>query len=294
MTALTLDHLVITVHNLDIASVSYRRLFGRTPSWRGAHPTYGTSNALFRLDGCYVELLAPDPTTEGDSPWLRALRDQLDTAGEGLYALALGTDDIDSAVAEARDRGLDVLDPASGDGVDRESGLRREWRNARIELPSTRGLRLFFIQHGSPAGALPVSQPETDDGGFVSGVDHIVVASSHLADSLRLWHEKLGLDVRLTLERPNGRRLCFLRLGDSLLELAGEAEPERPGDRDLFWGVAYRVPDVEQTVARLRAAGVEVSDARHGNAEHTMVADLKPGFSHDVRTLLIQTIADER
>ena len=286
MTPLTLDHLVIAVRALDLATTNYRRLLGLAPSWRGCHPTYGTANVLFRLDNCYVELLTPAAGAD-DSPWRRALQDHLDTAGEGLYAIALGTEDIDATVAAARARGLAVLDPADGDGVDSASGARRRWRNARIELEVTRGVRAFFIEHLSPPDALPVAEPDAD-GAFVTGVDHTVVASSDLPASHRLWRDALSLELRLTLERPGGRVLHFLRLGDSILELAGEAAAPSGGDRDRLWGVAYRVVDVERTVARLRAEGVEVSDPREGNAPNTVVADLKRGFSHDVRTLLIQ------
>lgn len=296
MTALTLDHLVVAVRDLGLAAENYQRLLGRAPSWRGRHPSYGTANVLFRLDNTYLELLAPAGSGADGSPWLRALRAQLDAAGEGLYAIALGAENVDAAVSSARSRGLEVLDPADGDGVDIESGARREWRNARIPPGATRNVRTFLIQHRSSADALPVAQPVAGDGAAVAAVDHTVVASSHLAATLRLWHETLGLDLRLTLDRPPARRLHFLRLGDSILELAGEApalsevegEPERPGERDLLWGVAYRVDDLARTVARLRAGGVEVSDAREGNAPSTAVADLKPGFSHGVRTLFIQ------
>jgi Glyoxalase/Bleomycin resistance protein/Dioxygenase superfamily len=109
-----------------------------------------------------------------------------------------------------------------------------------------------------------------------------------MAACLSLWQGKLGLDLRLTLGRDGGRQLQFLRMGDSILELAGESDPEHPGERDVIWGVAYRVGDIATAVDRLRAEGVTVSDPRPGNAPDTTVADLKPGFSHDVRTLLIQ------
>ena len=295
MTALTLDHLVVAVRDLEAAAESYVRLLGRAPSWRGRHPQYGTANVLFRLDNGYLELLAPTDDGADGSPWLRALRDQLDTAGEGLYAIALGTEEIDSAVACARERGLEVLDPADGDGVDLDSGARREWRNARISPATTRGVGAFLIEHRSPADALPVARPSAENG-IVLGFDHIVIASSDLAACLAVWQKALGLDRRLTVDGPNGRQLHFLRLGESILELAGEGEPERPGpdgppsggDRDLLWGVAYRVDSVAQTVARLRADGIGVSDRRPGNAPGTVVADLKPGFSHDVQTLFIE------
>ncbi len=287
MTALTLDHIVFAVRDLAQATESYRRLLGREPSWRGSHPSYGTANALFRLDNSYLELLAPAGEAGSDSPWLRALRERLDGAGEGPYALALGTEHIDASVAAARARGLDVLDPADGDGVDVESGARRAWRNARI-AGAIRGVGAFFIQHSSPADALPVAKPTAGGGAFVTAVDHTVIASSHLDECLRFWQEALGLELRLSLDRPGGRRLHFLRLGDSILELAGESEPATPGERDLLWGVAYRVGDVALTVERLRADDIDVSDPRDGHAPGTMVADLKRGFSHEVRTIFIQ------
>jgi len=285
--ALTLDHLVIAVRDLDRATASYSKLLGLAPSWRGDHPTYGTANVLFRLPETYIELLAPVEESTIATPWLQALRQQLDTAGEGLYAVALGTSDIDAAVEHARGAGLHVADAAPGDGVDLQTGAQRRWRNARIAPESTRQILAFFIQHDSPPDALPLARSLNGQAPVV-GIDHLVVASSDLADCARVWHEALGLDLRLTIDRPEGRRLQFLRLGTSILELAGETTPSRPGPRDLLWGVAYCVDDIARTVDRLRAQQINVSDARAGNAPGTLVADLKPGFSHDVRTLFIQ------
>jgi len=295
MTLLTLDHLLIAVRDLDAGAADYDRLLGRAPSWRGRHPQYGTANVLYRLGNGYLELLVPDPDGE-HSPWRDALEGALDRTGEGIYAIALGTDDIDATVACARERDLTVANPAPGDGVDLITGAARRWRNARIDPAGTRGINAFFIQHDSPPGSLPPARSTAGGGGHATAFDHIVVASSGLAATLRLWQETFGLDHRLALDTPNGRRLHFLRMGTAtpqdgegaILELAGEAEPERPGDRDVLWGVAYRVDSVARAVERLRRAGVEVSDARPGNAPGTVVADIKPGFSRDVRTLLIE------
>ena len=286
MLPLSLDHLVIAVRDLDLASQNYQRLLGRKPSWTGRHPTYGTANVLFRIDNCYIELLAPAEQSQ-DSAWNRELHGRLETAGEGLYAIALGTDDIKTSVEEIRQGGIHIDDAAASDGVDEQTGARREWANARMPVKETRGVPAFVIEHRSPADALPVAPSTSPAGTAVHAVDHVVVASSHMAACLRLWHETLGLDLRLTLDR-NGRSLHFLLMGQAILELVGETEPARPGKRDTLGGIAYRVKDVPATVERLRAAGVEISDPRDGNAPDTVVADLKPGFSHDVRTLLIQ------
>jgi catechol 2,3-dioxygenase-like lactoylglutathione lyase family enzyme len=292
MRALTLDHLVVAVRDLTAASASYQRLLGRGPSWRGSHPSYGTANVLYRLNNCYIELLAP--AAEGDSLWRQALQGQLEREGEGLYALALGTDDIDATVTAARERGLDVDDPASGEGVDEQTGARREWRNARIAPAATRSIRAFFIQHVSPPDALRIAAPVDEDGAFAEGVDHTVIASPDLPAALTLWHETLGIELRLSVDRPGGRMLHFLRFAEgvdgygSILELAGDATTSHGGARDLLYGVSYRVGNVDRAVARLREESITVSDTRPGNAPGTRVADLKPGFSHDVRTLLIE------
>ena len=297
MTPLVLDHLVIAVRDLDLATRNYRALFGLAPSWRGRHLAYGTANVLFRLDDTYIELLAPDAkrSAAGDPPpWLRALRDHLDRHGEGLYAIALGTDDIDGTAAAARACGLNVEHPLDGDGVDLDTGARRAWTNARIDPKTTRGVRAFFIQHRSPPGALPLARPEADRAACVRGVDHIVVASSDLDATLQLWRGGFGLDLRRTIAWSPERTLHFLRLGGTIVELAGAPKEEnrtsdqRPPTRDSLWGVSYRVDDVARTVERLRAGGIDVSDSRTGRADGTAVADLKPGFSHDVRTLFIQ------
>jgi catechol 2,3-dioxygenase-like lactoylglutathione lyase family enzyme len=282
---LTLDHLVIAVRDLEQATEAYAKLLGLQPSWHGRYPTYGTANVLFRVPDTYFELLAPAAAGEA-SPWQQALVHHMDTAGEGLYAIALGTSDIDATVAAARAAGLSVADPAPGDGVDARSGACRRWRNARIAPESTRQVNAFFIQHDSPPEALPLAEATGD--APATGIDHLVIASSDLPATCRLWHEALGMDLRLTIDRPEGRRLQFLRAGTSILELAGETAPARPGMRDLLWGVAYRVDDVYRAVERLRGQAIEVSDARPGNAPGTIVADLKRGYSHDVRTLFIQ------
>ncbi len=212
MNPLTLDHLAIAVRELDRATASYNKLLGLAPSWHGDHPTYGTANVLFRLPETYIELLAPASERTGaglqpavKSPWLQALRQRLDTTGEGLYAIALGTGNIEGAVASAREHGLSVSDPAHGDGVDQETGARREWRNARIAPESTRQVLAFFIQHDSPPDALPRAQA-VDAHACVTSIDHVVLASSDLTDCAQLWHETLGLDLRATVDRPEGRR----------------------------------------------------------------------------------------
>lgn len=292
-----LDHVVVAVRDLEAATARYRAILGLRPSWRGVHPTYGTENVLFRLSNTYLELLAPAAQAEDVPGWSRELRARLEGEGEGLHALALGVRNVDVAVAQARHLGLAVSDPADGEGTDVESGARREWRNALIDPASTRGVRAFFIQHRSPPDALPLAQPEGDGASSARRVDHVVIACPDLEASLALWTESLSLQLAASRDLPErGTRLHFLRLGDTILELAGrlgeqaEVEEQAPGASDTLWGVALEVDDLA-AAQRLRAAGVGARGPRPGRAPGTIVADLDPQQAHGVRLLFIQKSA---
>ena len=60
--ATTIDHIIISVRDLPTATEEYSRLLGRSPSWQGSHPDYGTANTLFQLDNVYICLLYTSPS----------------------------------------------------------------------------------------------------------------------------------------------------------------------------------------------------------------------------------------
>ncbi|HZP58077.1 MAG TPA: VOC family protein [Dehalococcoidia bacterium] len=289
---LRLDHVVIAVRDLDTATADYSLLLGRTPSWRGEHPQYGTRNTLFRLENTYVELLALGGSGKRDARWAGELERFLGEHGEGVYALAIGVDEVDRYARDARKRGLQVLDPADGSGVDEITGGRRAWRNAQVPLKSTRGARLFFIQHHSPPEALPMASLASSNAeAGVERLDHVVVLSADLEASRQLWQE--AVEARLALDRTfpdRNARILFFRLGDITIEISGGAVQAREGigKPDRLWGLAWRVPSVEEACTRLRAAGIDVSGPRPGIKPGTRVATVKGEHAHGVATLLIE------
>src|SRR5690349_20196992 len=100
------DHLVIAVRDLDAAAAAYATVLGRSPSWRGTHPTYGTANVLFGLANCYVELLAPAGAPAVAHPLAQTLAAALERQPESLFALALGSTDLVASVAGLRAAGV--------------------------------------------------------------------------------------------------------------------------------------------------------------------------------------------
>jgi catechol 2,3-dioxygenase-like lactoylglutathione lyase family enzyme len=283
----SLDHAVIAVRDLAAAAEGYAALLGQPPSWRGVHPGAGTANALFRLENTYLELLAP----EGEGALGRRIANVLAERGEGLVALAFGTDDAEACAQRLRAAGLALGDPSEGEGREIESGARRRWRTVWLAPDATRGLWLFAIEHLEASDALAPRGPATAPAA-VSALDHVVVASADLEASRSLYGAGLGL--RLALDRSfEARRLriLFFRVGGVTVEVVGRlgAAPE-PATRDRFGGLAWRVPDAEAARARLAAAGFDVSEVRPGAKPGTRVCTVRRE-TWGVPTLLISSAA---
>ena len=133
-----LDHFVVAVRDLTLATRTYSRLLGRAATWRGEHPVLGTENTLFRLANTYLELLAPAP---GAGRWLS---EQLEANGEGPFALAFAADDAEAFRAHAEARGLHPSAVQPGLGRDSDSGAFRKWRNVLLDRAATHGTQLLL------------------------------------------------------------------------------------------------------------------------------------------------------
>jgi len=280
----SLDHVVVAVSDLGLATETYRRLLGRTPSWQGTHPILGTANSLFRLSNTYLELLAPG----GSGALADALRTRLALEGEGILGLAFGTPDAAACAAEFRASGLPAAEPAQGMGRDSSTGAVRTWQSVVLPTSATRGIVIFAIQHRSPPEALPVAAPDGPEEEIVSGLDHVVVACPDLDAAAALYRDRLRL--RLALDRrfeQRGLRLVFFRIGGVTVELAGQlaGAPDRAAP-DRASGLAWRTEDVAAARARLAAAGFEVTEVRRGQKRGTRVCTVRRE-THGVGTLVI-------
>ena len=56
----SVDHVIISVEDLDEASKNYEMILGNPPVWKGEHKEFGTKNTLFNFQNTYLELLAAD------------------------------------------------------------------------------------------------------------------------------------------------------------------------------------------------------------------------------------------
>lgn len=286
------DHAVIAVRDLAAATERAAALFGRPPSWRGAHPGAGIAKALFRLENCYLELLA----REGEGPLGQLVAAAVEERGDGLLALAFGSDDVAAFAERLRRRGIAVDEPREGEGRradappgGSEAALVRRWSSFLLPVSATRELPLLVIQHRSPASALPLRRPEGSADAAICALDHVVVMSGDLAASRAVYGD--ALELRLALDRgfeERGLRILFFRVGGVTVEVVGplEAAATAPS-ADRFGGLAYRVAAVDAARARLVAAGFDVSPTRRGQKPGTRVCTVRSGTC-GVPTLLLE------
>ena len=120
-----IDHLIIAVPELVVATAEYSKLLGRAPSWRGAHPDYGTANTLFKLDNTYIELIAP----QGEGMAADIVNGILNARGPCLGGLVFGAESADDFISHARSAGLEASDPVPGHGVVTQWGFSARWLN---------------------------------------------------------------------------------------------------------------------------------------------------------------------
>jgi catechol 2,3-dioxygenase-like lactoylglutathione lyase family enzyme len=255
------DHIVIAVQDIGASARAYETLLGRTIS--RTEPRDGMEAALIDVGNISVELLAP----RGDGDMVTRLRTAL-ADGEGLKSIAFASDDIERAHRRAERVGL----APESIRVARDGG-----RVFRLDGARARGLRVFVTEQQREA-------PSQSPSATVLGVDHIVVRSGDGEAALALFGARLGLSLRLETHVA-GRRLMMLRCGDAIVEIAEDRSIERDG----LWGVSWRVANADAEHARLRAAGLNVSEVRAGVKPNTRVFTVRDGTC-GVPTLMIEHI----
>ncbi len=218
----------------------YRILLGRAPdAVRGPSTTTSTVSARWELANAAVEVVA------AESPGVAGLV----FAGDAVARSGIAASSSDSGCRTG---------PSDG----------RDARLRRIDPAASRGIPIWTIpEPGEPpaSGSAPSDAPDA--------IDHVVVQTDDPEAALRFYGHVLGL--RLALDRrfeQRGLRILFFRVGGVTVEVVSALDAEPTAGPDRFFGVAYRVADLDATVRRLTRAGVAVSSVRDGHKPGTRVA----------------------
>ena len=126
-------------------------------------------------------------------------------------------------------------------------------------------------------------------------IDHLGIAVSSLEEALAFYEEQLGLSVSLrgTVEQEKVK-VAMLPVGDSRIELLEATGPdsviakfiEKRGEG--LHHVAVRVPNLDATVARLKANGARLLNGPRPGAGGHLYVFVHPSSTGGVLLELIQ------
>jgi hypothetical protein len=230
-----LDHLVILVRDLELASADYESLgFAVTPG--GEHADGLTRNALVPFpDGTYLELVSfLDPEDPTDNVWgWRGFYPR-----EGLIDYCVASDDLDAEAERLTALGFEVEGPDDG-GRRLPDGTNIRWRSARIRQKGR--VLPFLIEDLTPRELRVPAGPETRHPNGAVGVSRLEISApdeESAANSLAALADTAP-PVRLgscTLWPVEARDKSGQGPGPSALELAVE---DAGGLRELDPAVSH-------------------------------------------------------
>ena len=158
---------------------------------------------------------------------------------------------------------------------------KRKWKNLFLPPELTRGIFAFLIEHTEGSLDLPSFQKDT-----IHKLDHLVINTNDADGFIKIYQETYG--IRLALDKVIdawNKRMLFFRLNKTTIEVVEDKNTSESADK--LWGLAWSVKNLNETCARLKKSGVEISEIKPGIKENTKVATVK-SHTHNVPTLLIE------
>jgi len=190
--------------------------------------------------------------------------------GDALSSMVFATSDLDKAARLLERRA--APSERAGD---------------RLVLPreATHGVPIELRERQEHAAPSPLAG--SDEAASISALDHVVVRTPNPERAIAFYAGRLGLDLRLDRSNPDwGTRLLFFRCGDLVVEIAHDLNKGVSDEPDQLWGLSWRTPDIAKANARLKAAGIDVSEPRDGRRPGSQVFTVKSG-TEGVPTIVI-------
>lgn len=190
---------------------------------------------------------------------------RFEKGASGLHAMAFATADLDKA----------------GTLLERRA-VKTERTSDGLALNGN-GVAILLCPKAEEASS-PLA---ADEAAAVAHLDHVVVRTPNPERAVAFYGGRLGLDLRLDRSNPQwGARLLFFRCGDLVVEIAHDLRKGVSDEPDHLWGLSWRVPDIAAAQARLKQAGLDVSEPRDGRRPGSQVCTVKNG-TEGVPTILI-------
>jgi catechol 2,3-dioxygenase-like lactoylglutathione lyase family enzyme len=204
----------------------------------------------------------------------------------GLSGLGFEAADMDATTHKLSRRGLTLSETIDETWVAKAGGQGITRRSATIATASGNGVPLRIVETATPDTPPAIDATSSD----VISLDHVVIRSPNPERAIALYGARLGLDFALDRSNPDwGSRLMFFRTGGTTVEIGHSLAKGISDQPDSLWGVAWRVHDAAITGERLKAAGLNTSDASKGRRPGSKVLTVR-SETGDVPTILLSAI----
>jgi methylmalonyl-CoA/ethylmalonyl-CoA epimerase len=272
----TIHHVGVAVHSADAALAFYRDVCGLRVTKDATLPEQGVRGILLAAGGTEIELLEPLDT---DSPVGRFLARR----GEGLHHLCFATDDVETELLQARQRGLRLIDEHPRPGL---AGMI-----AFIHPQSVQGILVEYAQPPAPAHAAAAARPPMD--AAAPAFDHLAIAvadpdaaANGFIDAFRLVegekreYPSLGIYAARIEAGPTWIGFVGpLSRGSAVAKYLSERGPG-------LYAISLSVSRLDSFIEALRAQGVRCADvAAIENGDR--VTFVSPRSAHGVLIQLV-------
>lgn len=204
---------------------------------------------------------------------------------EGLSGLTFVIADANEAFRTCQRRALGPAEPVAF--AEAHGDTLREGHRIELDTAATFGVPISLVAYATP----PPPAIQHADEAAVTGLDHVVIRTTHPNRAAALYGARLGLDLRLDRTEPKwGSRLIFFRCGDLIVEVVHNLADEPSSAPDKLWGLSWRVKNADAAQARLKSDGFDVSDVRTGRKPGTRVFTVRNN-TLGIPTLMVEPAA---
>ena len=271
-----IHHVGIVVRNLEDAYAFYRNTLGLPLGKMATVEDQGVKAALLPVGESEIELLEPISPDSGVARFL-------DNKGGGLHHLCFETDNIDTELQDAKDKGLRLIDHQPRNGL---AGI--------IAFLHPQACCSVLVEYAQPGGrsehASLLSQGR--DRRFTARrLDHVVIAVKDLEGAVATYQRNFGLEREAARDVPAlGLRNTFLPIGDAKIEIVtplGDASPisqfiDKKGEG--MYLVSLDVDHLDGAVQALADAGIKANVIRGTVGDIAMIS---PRHTHGVLLQLV-------
>jgi methylmalonyl-CoA/ethylmalonyl-CoA epimerase len=281
-----IHHIGIVVRSLEEAFGFYRDTLGLPLHKTATVQDQGVKAALLLVGGSEVELLEPINPDSGVAKFLQK-------KGEGLHHLCFQTDNIETELQGARDKGLRLIDPKPRPGL---AGII-----AFLHPQACCSVLVEYAQPvdpGEPSFRLRSRQAlfvgKTRDRRFTAKrLDHLVIAVNDLEGAVATYQKNFGLTREAARDvSALGIRNTFMPIGDAKIEFVTPLGDKSPITQFIasrgegMYLLALDVDDLPGAVATLTDQGIKTNTVKASDGND--IAFISPKHTHGV---LLQLLA---